>query len=168
MKQAVQGKFVSSLLLLLLAVQLLVVGTWVLMTPDVERRFDTGAGMFMTLEGLLLGICLLFIPSYTGIRLISERSPANMDLLFITTISPEAIIAGKSLAAAALTILIFSACMPFMVLTYLLRGIDLPSMFIVLGLNFFLVVIAIQLTVFFASLPVRRPMPHVICIEVLY
>ena len=56
MKQAVQGKFVSSLLLLLLAVQLLVVGTWVLMTPDVARRFDTGAGMFMTLEGLLLGI----------------------------------------------------------------------------------------------------------------
>ena len=91
MKQAVQGKFVSSLLLLLLAVQLLVVGTWVLMTPDVARRFDTGAGMFMTLEGLLLGICILFIPSYTGIRLISERSPADMDLLFITTISPRAI-----------------------------------------------------------------------------
>ena len=162
MKQAVQGKFVSSLLLLLLAVQLLVVGTWVLMTPDVARRFDTGAGMFMTLEGLLLGICILFIPSYTGIRLISERSPANMDLLFITTISPRAIIAGKSLAAAALTLLIFSACMPFMVLTYLMRGIDLPSMFMVLALSFFLVVIAIQMTVFVACVPASRPMQLVL------
>src|SRR5206468_9430444 len=94
----------------------------------------------------------------TGIRLISERSPANMDLLFITTISPRAIIAGKSLAAAALTLLIFSACMPFMVLTYLLRGIDLPTMFIVLALSFFLVVMTIQMTVFVASLPASRPM----------
>ena len=36
----------------------------------------------------------------------------------------------------ALTLLIYSACMPFMILTYLLRGIDLPTIFAVLALGY--------------------------------
>ena len=36
----------------------------------------------------------------------------------------------------ALTLLIYSACMPFLIMTYLLRGIDLPTIFTVLALGF--------------------------------
>jgi hypothetical protein len=52
---------------------------------------------------------------------------------FITTIRGRAVIRGKMLAAAIVTLLIYSACMPFMTFTYLLRGVDLPTTFFLLG-----------------------------------
>ena len=69
---------------------------------------------------ILLAICLLFVPAYTSIRLAFERD-TNVDLLFVTTIKPSAIVWGKMFAALTITVLIFSACMPFMVFTYWLR-----------------------------------------------
>ena len=80
--------------------------------------------------------CLGFVPLYAGVRLSLERNDANIDLLFVTTITPGAIIRGKYLTAMALTLLIFSACMPFITFTYLLRGIDLPTIFYCLAVGF--------------------------------
>src|SRR5205823_4778714 len=79
------------------------------------------------LQGILLFTCLLFIPAYTGIRLAAERSDINVDLLFISTLRPRAIVRGKFVAALVLAVLIFSACTPFMTFSYLLRGLDVPS-----------------------------------------
>jgi len=84
----------------------------------------------------LLFTCFVFVPAYAGIRLSLERHCTDIDLLFVTAITPGAIVRGKYLAAMALTLLIFSACMPFMVLTYLLRGIDLPTIFLILATCF--------------------------------
>ena len=44
-----------------------------------------------------------------------------------------------------ITVLIFSACMPFMVFTYWLRGIDLPSIFVLLVFCFLVVAATVQL-----------------------
>ena len=76
------------------------------------------------------------MPFYAGLRLSLERNDANIDLLFITTIRPAGIIRGKYFSAMALTLLIFSACMPFMVLTYLLGGVDLPTIFLLLAISY--------------------------------
>ena len=78
---------------------------------------------------------MAFVPLYAGVRLSLERNDANIDLLFVTTITPGAIVRGKYFAAMALTLLIFSACMPFMMFTYLLRGIDLPTIFYLLAMR---------------------------------
>jgi hypothetical protein len=59
-------------------------------------------------------------------------------------------------AAITLTALIYSACMPFMAFTYFLRGIDLPSIFISLGIGFVVVVACAQGAVFVALIPVNR------------
>ena len=51
----------------------------------------------------------------------------NVDLLFISTLKPRAIMAGKLQSAVILVLMVFSACAPFMTFTYLLRGLDMPT-----------------------------------------
>jgi hypothetical protein len=90
------------------------------------------------LTSILLTTCLGFVPLYACIRLSFERSKENVDLYFSTLLTPGAVVRGKYFAAMALTMLIYSACMPFMTLTYLLRGIDLPTIFLILASGFLL------------------------------
>jgi hypothetical protein len=156
LRQAVQSRFVVSALLMLLCIQLVAIGVYLLASSGWMMNFDAGRQVFMVLYGILLGVSLSFVPLYTAIRLVSERSDTNVDLLFITTIKPHSIVTGKLFAAIIITILIFSACMPFMAFTYFLRGIDLPSIFVVLALGFLIVVTAAQAAIFVACVPVNR------------
>ena len=102
---------------------------------------------------MLVVTCMVFVPLYAAVRLTMERNDSNIDLLFITTIAPAAIIRGKFWSAVALTALIYSASMPFLTFTYLLRGIDLPSIFFALGTAFVLTTVLIMLAIFVGSVP---------------
>ncbi len=156
LRQAVQSRFVVSALLVLLIIQLVAIGIYLITSSSSLFDIDAGRQVFLILFGILLGVSMLFVPLYTAIRLVAERSDTNIDLLFITTIKQRSIIAGKLFAALVLNILIFSACMPFMVFTYFLRGIDLPSIFIVLALGFLTVICCTMLAILVASIPVNR------------
>ena len=154
-RQVVQGRFLIVVLSCFLCLQLLIVGLF--LTDDaVAVSFNTGLNMFRVLLGILLGTCLLFVPAYTGLRLASERADANVDLMFITTLRPGSIIWGKFFAGLVLTILLYSACMPFMTFTYLLRGVDLPSVFILLAFNFIVVAVSIQCGILIGCIPANR------------
>ncbi len=155
LRQASQGKFLAVVLLIFLGIQLLTVGLF-LTNESVSWSFDAGRNIFKTLASMLLVICLILVPGYTGLRLAIERSDANVDLLFITTLRPRSIIWGKFFAALVFTALLYSVCMPFITLTYLLRGIDLPSIFVLLALNFIVVAVAIQCTILLGCLPANR------------
>jgi hypothetical protein len=156
LRQAVQSRFVIAALLTLLAIQLVAIGIYLLASGDTLLSFDAGRQVFLMLFAILQGVSMLFVPLYTAVRLAAERSDTNVDLLFITTIKPRGIIAGKMLAAVVLTVLIFSTCMPFMAFTYFLRGIDLPSIFFSLAFGFIVVIACAQAAVFVACLPVSR------------
>ncbi len=156
LRQAVQSRFVITALLLLLTIQILAIGIYLLTAGDLSFSFDSGRTVFMILFGIMLAVSMLFVPLYSGVRLAAERSETNLDLLFITTIKPRSIIAGKMLAAVVLTVMIFSACLPFLTFTYFLRGIDLPSMVVVLALGFVAVTLSAQIAIFIACLPVGR------------
>ncbi len=52
-----------------------------------------------------------------------------------------------------LILLIFSACAPFMTFTYLLRGIDIPTILLVLALDFLVVLLGTQLAIFLGAAP---------------
>ena len=155
LRQAVQGKFLIVVLICFLCLQLLTVGLS-LTDEAVTESFSAGLNVFRVLLGILLGTCLLFVPAYTGIRLASERADANVDLLFITTLRPQSIIWGKFFAGVVLTILLYSACMPFMTFTYLLRGVDLPSVFILLAFDFIVVAVSIQCGILIGCIPANR------------
>src|SRR5438132_9368033 len=74
LRQAVQGKFVAAVLLVLLVIQLAAIGIFIIASGDIATRFDAGREVFMVLLGLLLGACLIFVPAYTAVRLAAERS----------------------------------------------------------------------------------------------
>jgi hypothetical protein len=160
LRQAVQSKFVVGVLLLFLLVQVSIVGIY-LVTASGGELVDplvtqAGRQLFGIIQVILLATCMIIIPAYAGIRLAAERSDTNVDLLFITTLRPRAIISGKFFANLVLVLLIFSACTPFMTFTYLLRGIDVISMALVLALDFAASALAIPLALFLAVVPANR------------
>src|SRR5439155_17518312 len=117
-----------------------------------EERFSAGREVFPILEGVLLGTCLL-VPLYAGLRLGAERSDTNVDLLFISTLRPRAIVVGKLLSSLVLVLLVFSACTPFMTFSYLLRGLDMPTIGLVLYIDFLVALWAILASLFLAVIP---------------
>jgi hypothetical protein len=160
LRQGVQSRFVVAVLLLFLLLQLMFMGiflvVWSIGGQLDSTEFQAGREVFAVLQGILLATCMVFIPAYTGMRLGAERSDVHVDLFFITTLRPRSIIAGKFVAAIVLAILIFSACMPFMAFTYFLRGIDLPSIFFVIALDFLVVTVTVMLAIFLAVIPTNR------------
>jgi hypothetical protein len=156
LRQAVQGKFVVGILLLFLTVAVGAIGMAAMAYDEQLSNLDSGRYAFLFFMGILMGTCLLFIPVYASSRIAMERSDSNTDLLFATTLKPGAIIRGKFISAMILCILIYSACMPFMVLTYLLRGIDLPSIFFLLGVGILTVMAGLQASIFLGCLPISK------------
>lgn len=156
LRQAVQSRFVVTMLIVLLAIQLVTVGLYLIFSNQEAYDFTAGRSVFMLLLGIMLVVSLLFVPAYSAVRMVAERSDTDVDLLYITTIQPRSIIAGKLLAAAVLTGLIFSACLPFMTFTYFLRGIDLPSVFVLLALSYLVVQVCSLLALLMACLPLGR------------
>jgi hypothetical protein len=160
LRQAVQSRFVVAVLLLFLLLQLVFMGIY-LMIDTTRGQFESvefqgGRTVFLILQGVLLATCMLFLPAYSGFRLGAERSDVNVDLLFISTLRPRAILSGKITAALVLALLIFSACTPFMAFTYFLRGIDLASIFFVIGLDFLVVMVTVMVALFLAVVPANR------------
>src|SRR5262249_40282420 len=93
----------------------------------------------------------LGVPVYAAIRMGVER--ANTDLMFISTLTPRSIVWGKFVAALVLAGLILSVCTPFMVFAYLMRGIDLPTIFICLLLDVLVMLAVTMAALMIASLP---------------
>jgi hypothetical protein len=156
LRQAVKSRLVVNTLLLFLLLEVVILAVFLMFqeirTPE-GANAQAGQTMFLTLQGIMLGACMLLVPAYTAVRLAAERSDTNVDLLFISTLKPRSIILGKFLAAGVLVLLIFSACAPFMTFTYLLRGIDIPTILMVLALDFLVVMAATMLSVFLACVP---------------
>lgn len=158
LRQAVKSRFIMGVLLLMLA---LLVGTLLLFVMNSANLGRTssaeGGNLFGIFQGMLLAVCMLFVPVYLGARLTAERSSATSDLLYVTTLRPSSIVWGKLVAGMAVAGMIFAVCAPFMVVTYLLRGIDPPTILFVLALDAMVVLSASMLAIFLGALPVGWP-----------
>jgi hypothetical protein len=167
LRQAVKSRLVTSVLLLFLGVQLVILG-WFLAFRELNygyrdmsfggdpMNWSVGKEIFSVLQAILLGACMVLIPTYASLRMSGERSDTNVDLLFISTLRPTSIIAGKFFSALVLAMLVFSCCAPFMTFTYLLRGIDIPSILFVLCVDLLAILLSTQLGLFLASIPATR------------
>jgi len=130
-----------------------------------------GSDLFVAFAAVLAVLSMLFIPFYVGGRMGVERSAGNVDLLYVSTLTPGQIIRGKILCGWYLAVLFFSASMPFMAFTSLLRGIDLPSIFFVLLWLFLLVCASVPIAIFLVCLPasqVFRLLLVVCAVPILY
>jgi hypothetical protein len=160
LRQAVKSRLVTSMLLLFLGLQMVIVALS-LGFRDIGPNGDAmnwreGNSIFVVLQAILLGTCMVLIPAYASLRMSAERSDSNVDLLFISTLRPTSIIAGKFFSALVLAMLVFSCCAPFMTFTYLLRGIDIPSILFVLGVDLLAVILSTQVGLFLAAVPAPR------------
>src|ERR1700722_1181377 len=158
LRQAVRSWAVTGMLLLFLVV--LFVTTVIFLIEDSfgpSSNLQVGGEIFLGFMTILAAASILFIPLYTGVRMAAERLENNNDLLYISTLSPLRIIWGKFICGAYITLLFFSACMPFMAFTNLMRGVDLPTVFFVLAYLFVVVCATNQLAIFVACLPITRP-----------
>ena len=159
LRQAVQAKLIAGLLLLFLVG--LLVTTLAMASARSGRGYDaesTGGDVFIVLYGILLGTCTVLVPAYCGGRLTAERSGAHADLLFATALRPRSIVWGKFSSGLILIVLIYSACAPFLTLTYLLRGIDMSVIFILLGFGLVLGALSLMSALFLACVPTTNPL----------
>src|ERR1039457_4492823 len=158
LRQAVRSWAVTGMLLLFLTVLFITSLTFlVTQSFEVEANLQLGGSMFSAFMVILAGASVFFIPLYVGFRVAAERQENNPDLLYVSTLSPARIIRGKFLCGAYMALLFFSACMPFMAFTNLLRGVDLPTVFFILFYLFLVVCAANQIAIFFACVPASRP-----------
>jgi hypothetical protein len=158
LRQAVRSWAITGMLLLFLIVLFITsLGFLVTQSFDVNENMQLGGTMFSSFMVILAGASVFFIPLYVGVRVAAERQENNPDLLYVSTLSPTRIVRGKFLCGAYVALLFFSACMPFMAFTNLLRGVDLPTVFFILFYLFLVVCAANMIAIFFACLPMSRP-----------
>lgn len=133
LRQIVRGKFFWGVFILFLGFQCIVLSLS-LADQHVGYR-NAGQETLMFLYGVLFLASYGIIPLYSGFRFARERSEGSDELLFITTITPQAIIRGKFAAAFAIVLLINSAFAPFMAMTFFLSGVELFTTFLLLVLG---------------------------------
>ena len=157
LRQAVRNWLVVGMLMVMLLILFVTMCVNVLsVSLGTSNSPELGRTIFMIFFSILSFGTALTIPTYVGTRLAREHEDSNVDLIFITTLSPARIIRGKILCGVILTGLCFSVFMPFMAFTYLLRGIDLPTMFVALVMSFVFITALIHISIFLACLPVSR------------
>jgi hypothetical protein len=159
LRQSVRNNMVVAVLILFLGVDLLIVGITLLAIQGRQPGNRLGGGMFQVLLSILQLTCIFFVPLYAGSRMSAERNAPDNELMFATGLTSGAVIWGKFLSATALTLLIFSACMPFMFMTYTMRGIDLLTIVFCLLIAFIFCAGANMLGIFAGSFragPVAR------------
>ena len=156
LRQAVNGRFAGVVLLTLLGLQLGTIALALLVDDNAAQRRNFGRELFTALQGVLFFATVLALPLYAGARVLVERAGNHLDLLYATTLPPRVIVRGKLQAAALLAALLYAASLPLMSLSYLLRGIDLPSMAAVLAGTYLVVVNAIFVAVAVGCLPTGR------------
>ena len=165
LRQTSRGKFLIVILLGFLFLQLTVTGVVSFFTTSAT---SPGPTLFMSLFGVLTTASGLLIPAYAGFRLAQERADANVDLLFSTALKPASIIWGKTLSSAIIATLIYSVCMPFIVMTYLLRGIDLPSAFLLTAISYFIVLLTTQGGILIGCMPANRVVKGIVGLFALF
>jgi hypothetical protein len=143
LRQAVQARYIIVGLQLFLLVLVSVTCLMILVAinsrqgQDLSEIREMGTALFATLAIILYISSALLIVPYTGIRLAAEQ--LRGDLMFITTLKARSVVTGKFLSGVLVTLLLYSAALPFLTLAYLLRGIDIPTILYIFFLTFLLV-----------------------------
>ncbi|MDR2756533.1 MAG: ABC transporter permease [Planctomycetaceae bacterium] len=128
LRQQVRDRFIIVLINLYVAVLVLVCLMNVLFQPNSSQLHGSGGTLFSGLAATMGIACFFTVVLHTALTTASER--INGDLMFTSALKPSTIIFGKTLAGAILTVLLMSITAPFVMVAYLLRGLDIESVII--------------------------------------
>ena len=110
--------------------------TVALMTLMLSERHGVdrgGAQLAMSIFVCLLVANFSFVPFSAFMSMGGEWDENTHDLLVLSNLGPRRIVLGKLGSAAVQSLLCFSAFAPFFVFAFLLRGVNLPSLLLLLG-----------------------------------
>ncbi len=95
--------------------------------------FPSGRALLGGYFFILLVPTILVVPNSAYRSMASELEQGTFDVLSITPLSPFKIVLGKMAVAMVQSMIFFSALAPCMAMSYLLRGVPLPSIALLLG-----------------------------------
>ncbi|MEG1980124.1 MAG: hypothetical protein RR060_05325, partial [Victivallaceae bacterium] len=120
MRQYFHNKILLGEMALLLIAQLLVAISF-----SSSSGRSTGLVMMCVAMGIM-AFCGFLLCGCGGMtRFCTERSCPDLDYSKITTLKPFKFIWGKFVAALVMVLFLYALCLPFMVVAYFFRGVDL-------------------------------------------
>ena len=167
MRQMARNKIVSSGLIAFLFIQLVAVMLNVAAEADGSSGAELagkaiGQSVAATVCVLLDIVALGAIPLFFATRLTLEKSAENMDLQFATALRPAQFADGKIVSAFVLLLLCASATSPFLMLAYILRGMDVGETFAIIGSVILWSLLVICAGVFIASLNIPKALRFIL------
>ena len=152
LRQAVNSRFINGMLIALLGVMLAVlVGYAVRLGPEGSPTRGDGAPLFGWFQLVLLVAAGAGLPLYAGLSLAVERASAAGDLLLMTALRPRQVVLGKFNAGLVIAALIASACVPFIVISWILRGVGIVTILWTLLFDVAVVASALSLAIMVGS-----------------
>jgi len=131
-RQALRGKYFKICFwVTLLAVT--VVCSAIMVDMGDNSSAEDGRHYFIGAFFCLAIAVLAFVPFSAFIAMGSEWDENTYDLLIISNLKPRQIVMGKLLSTFVQSLLFYSAFTPFIVSSFLLRGVDLVAVSVVLG-----------------------------------
>jgi hypothetical protein len=136
-RQALKSfQFTTTFVLVLAACWIVTIGGLAMIGPSVF--YSASGGTLLMAYYAVLAFPLVVVVPYSAFRsLASEREDNTYDLLSITALRPRQIISGKLGSAIVQMAVYFSAITPCLAFTYLLRGVDLPTIAVLMVYTFF-------------------------------
>jgi len=136
-RQALKSfQFTITFILVLVAVWIATIGGVAYVGPRIFYSAD--GGTLLLWYYAVLAFPLIVVVPYAAFRsLASEREDNTYDLLSITALKPRQIISGKLGSSVVQMAVYFSAITPCLAFTYLLRGVDLPTIVVLSVYTFF-------------------------------
>ena len=148
-------QFTLTFVLLLVTCWVVTIGGVAWVGPSIYYA-AAGGSMLLAYYVLLAGLLIVFVP-YSAFRsLTAEREDNTYELLSITTLRSRQIISGKLGSAVAQMLVYFSAITPCLAFTYLLRGVDLPTIVLLLVYTFLVSLALSLLGLVFGALQVQK------------
>ncbi|MCI0491505.1 MAG: ABC transporter permease, partial [Planctomycetes bacterium] len=136
-RQALKSfQFTITFVLVLVACWVVTIGGVALIGPGIY--YGATGGTLLLAYYTVLAFPLTVVVPYSAFRsLAAEREDNTYELLSITTLKPRQIISGKLGSSVVQMAVYFSAIAPCLAFTYLLRGVDVPTIAVLLIYTFF-------------------------------
>lgn len=133
-RQALKSRqFTLWFVLMLIASWLITIGGVAIIGPSIS--FVSAGGYLLLAYFFALAVPLVIVVPFTAYRsLASELEDNTRDLLEVSTLSPYQIINGKLGSAVVQMLVYLSVLAPCLAFTYLLRGVDLPTIALLLSM----------------------------------
>ena len=157
-RQALKSRqFTITFLLVLVANLVVSLGGVALAGPGLSYR-PFGVGFFLAYYTVLAFAVFVVVPFGAYRSLATEYEERTFELISISALRPGQIITGKLLSAIVQTFIYYSASVPYMSFTILLKGIDVPSIVLVLSFSVLVSIGLSMIGLLFASSARRRGM----------